>query len=213
METYNITIFRQSRTLFGLFTIPIVLIGSLLAGVEFKITTIPIVICVLYIYMMYYLVIGHLTIIFDDNELSFTWRKKLFFNYKPINPIRIDDIRVIVLDDGKFLRKIKTSKEIIFINNSKIGSRESNRFIYALRNYIKTRDVEIIDSWDDFERSGYLTIAYRINSLILISTILIVIFFIIIKGFKSGFLLVLLLFIPQMLLYKQQMKSKLKRRK
>lgn len=208
MQEYNIIIFRQSRILLCLFLLPVILLIAIFIGAEtnsFIISTLFIVISIL---LIYYYVIGNLKITISENELFFEWRKKVIFNYEPIKTIKINDIKVIVLDEESLLRKIKTHDTIIYINNSKIKSEEAEKFINRLKNDVKKNDVKIIDSWDEFAEKGYLRLAYRLNSIILITSIIIIIIFTVLKGFNPVSLSILLLFIPQMILYQKQIKNK-----
>ncbi|RXM41090.1 hypothetical protein BOQ62_02195 [Chryseobacterium sp. CH21] len=152
---------------------------------------------------MYYYIVGSLKITINESELFFEWKKKFMFNYNPIKSIKINDIKTIVLDEERLLRKIKTDDTVIHINNSKIKSEDAEKFISRLKN-----DIKIIDSWDEFAEKGYLRLAYRINSIILIISIIITIIFTMLKGFNPVSLSVLLLFIPQLILYQKQMKDK-----
>ncbi|WP_346984789.1 hypothetical protein [Chryseobacterium sp. POE27] len=135
--------------------------------------------------------------------------KKVFFNYKPIKPIKISEIKTIVVDEDQLIRKIKTDNNIIYINNSKIRSKDAIKFIHILKSNTDKYNFRIIDSWDEFAENGYLKIAYKINSFVLIGSIIVAVIFIILKGFKPALLSILLLFIPQMILYKKQMKNKI----
>ena len=67
--------------------------------------------------------------------------------------------------------------------------------------------------WDEWADKGYIRTAYRINIVILLLATALVTFFIINKGFSTGHLFLLLLFIPQLYLYGQQMKQKINNHK
>lgn len=206
MQEYNITIFRQSRVLFGIFLAPIIFIIAILIGAKLKSFTIPIIFLIVSFSLLYYFVIGHLIITIKENsKIIFEWKRKFIFNYKPIDTLNIGDIKTIVLDDI-FLRKIKTDSNIIYINNSK----DSTKFIKKLKSYTNEYDIKIIDSWDEIAEKGYLRLAYKINSFLIVIAVILIIIITISKGFKPVSLSIILLFIPQMLLYKAQMKNKIK---
>lgn len=210
MQEYRITIFKQSRILIGLFLFPILFMASVFIGAESDSFVIPILFLIPCIFIIYYFTVGNLKIIINgDNELFFEWNKKIIFNYNPIMPVKINDIKVIVLDNGEFLRKIKTNKEVIYINNSKIQSKDAHEFIDRLIKEVKENDTRVIDSWDEFAEKGYLKLAYLLNSIILIISIIVVIIFTILKGFNPASLSILLLFIPQIILYQKQIKNKI----
>jgi len=208
MQEYNIIIFRQSRISLCLFLLPVILLIAIFIGAETNSFIFSVLFIVISILLIYYYVVGNLKITISENELFFEWRKKVIFNYDPIKAIKINDIKVIVLDEESLLRKIKTHDTVIYINNSKIKSEEAEKFINRLKNDINKNDVKIIDSWDEFAEKGYLRLAYRINSIILITSIIIILIFTVLKGFNPVSLSILLLFIPQMILYQKQMKNK-----
>jgi len=210
MQEYNMTVFRQSRVLLSLFLFPVILLMAIFIGAEYNSFIFSVLFLVISFTLIYYYIIGNLKItIKNDIELHFVWKKKFFFNYKPIKPIKIIDIKTIVLDEDQLLRKIKTSNTIIYINNSKISSKDATKFIHILKSKMDKHNFRIIDSWDEFAENGYLKIAYKINSFVLIGCVIIAVIFTILKGFKPALLSILLLFIPQMILYKKQMKNKI----
>jgi len=207
---YNLTVFRQSRILVALFLSPIILIITILIGAEFKSFIIAVLFLVFSFSIMYYFVVGNLKITIEkDIKLNFKWEKKIIFNYNLIKPININEIESIILD-GDFLRKIRTNSNIIYINNSKIKPKDSNEFIKKLKDYSYEYDIRIIDSWEELQEKGYLKIAYTINSIVIIVSILSIIILTYLKGFKPVSLSIILLFIPQMLLYRAQMKDKIR---
>ncbi|MCW1962897.1 hypothetical protein [Chryseobacterium viscerum] len=208
MQEYNITIFRQSRILLCLFLLPVIFLTAIFIGAETNSFVISVLFIIISLLLIYYYIIGRLKITVNENELFFEWRKKIIFNYNPIKSIKINDIKTIVLDEERLLRKIKTHDAVIYINNSKIKSEDVEKFINRLKNDIKKNDIKVIDSWDEFAEKGHLRLAYRINSIVLIISIIIIIIFTVLKGFNPVSLSILLLFIPQMILYQKQMKGK-----
>ncbi|MDC8102988.1 hypothetical protein ACNFU2_20595 [Chryseobacterium sp. PTM-20240506] len=210
MQEYNITIFKQSRILLSLFLTPIFFVIAIFIGAETSSFIIPILCFTLILITMYYFASGNLKIIIKtDNELVFEWKKKFIFNFRSPISIKISDIKTVVLDDDQFLRKIITNVDTIYINNSKIKSKDADKFIDKLKNEVKKYDIRIIDSWDELVEKGYIRLAYIINSFVLLVSIIVVIIFTILKGFNPISFSILLLFIPQMLLYSKQMKSKI----
>ncbi|WP_027375815.1 hypothetical protein [Kaistella palustris] len=213
MQKFELTIFRQSRVLFGLFFTPIALIGLLILGAELNNILIGLIIFAIYLLTIYYFVVGQLTITIDNGQLKFNWTRKLIFNYEDIEPINIADINTIVIDSGQLLRKIVTTDRTIKINNAKVQQKDAPKFIYELGVLTKENNVREIDSWDEWADKGYIKTAYRINTIILVLATVLVTFFIIKKGFNSRHLFLILLFIPQLFLYGQQMKQKIKNNK
>ena len=213
MQKFELTIFRQSRVLFGLFLTPFALIGLIILGAELKSFFIGLLLFTFYLLTIYYFVVGHLTITVDNGQLKFNWAKKLIFNYDNIQPININDIKTIVIDNGQLLRKIVTNDRTIKINNAKVQQKDALKFIYELSVLTKENNVREIDSWDEWADKGYIKTAYRINTVILVLAAGLVTFTILNKGFNSQHLFLVLLFIPQLFLYGQQMKQKIKNKK
>jgi hypothetical protein len=210
MQEYNITVFRQSRILLSLFLAPIIFLVSIFIGAETNSFVFLILFLLISLYLIYYFIVGNLKItIKNEDELFFEWKKKIVFNYKTIKPIKISKIKTIVLDEEKLLRKIKTDDVTIYINNSKINYKQTDEFIDRLKHEIKKYDIRVIDSWDEFSEKGYLKTAYIISSSVLVISIVLAIIFTIIKGFKPALLSILLLFIPQIILYKKQIGNKI----
>ncbi|WP_027375642.1 hypothetical protein [Kaistella palustris] len=210
MQKFELTIFRQSRVLVGLFLSPIALIGLIILGAELNNIFIGLLLFAVYLLTVYYFVVGHLTVSIDDEQLKFRWTRKLIFNYDEIEPLNIIDIKTIVIDSGQLLRKIITADRSIKINNAKVQVKDANKFIYQLSILTKKNDVREIDSWDEWADKGYIKAAYRINTVILVLATILVTTFIIMKGFNSRYLFLFLLFMPQLYLYGQQMKQKIK---
>lgn len=210
MQKFELTIFRQSRVLIGLFLTPFALIGLLILGAELKSILIGLLLFAFYLLTIYYFVVGHLTITIDNGQLKFNWTNKLIFNYDNIEPLNIRDINTIVIDNGQLLRKIITKERTIKINNAKVQQKDALKFIYELGILTKENNVREIDSWDEWDDKGYIKTAYRINTVILVLATILVTFVIFKKGFNSRHLFLVLLFIPQLFLYGQQMKQKIK---
>ncbi|WP_338732028.1 hypothetical protein [Mangrovimonas cancribranchiae] len=215
MKSYELTIFNQSRVITVVFLFPVILLGSLFAGLElmpksyFWIVSIPMFAGLSG--LIYYFAKGDLIVDFDDETLLFNWKKKLIFNYDAIEPIPVKDIKTVVIDQGELLRKIITSDREVKISNGKLLMKDSQKFIAFLRSSISQNGGRVIDSWDVWQEKGYLKWALKINTVIIISIVGIIVAFGVIKGFDkippaSFFMLVFLL--PQILLYQRQMKEK-----
>ena len=211
MERFNLTIFNQKRVLIGLLISPISLFAFILIGAKIGSFIIGIILFFLSLYIVYYYCVGYLTIVINNDDLSFDWKKKKLFNFKNIEPIKISEITAIIIDNGEFIRKIETNKRTIKINSGKIKSEEALKLIQKLSTQISIENFNTIDSWDEWNKKGYLKIAYTINIVLMILATLLVTFFILTKGFHSKYLFVFLILIPQLYIYGQQMKSKLKK--
>ena len=148
MEKYKITIFKQSRILLCLFLLPIFVILIIFISAEINSLLITIPLLSLMICLMYYFSVGNLEIIIENNEeMIFEWKNKFIFNYKQIPLVKISDIQTIVVDRNQFIRKIKTHNRTVFINNSKIQSKDAEKFMLRLKNIAVKYDIKIINSW------------------------------------------------------------------
>ena len=216
-KTFNILIYRQSRVLlsvliFILLLFPILLLPTHIDNSFVQWTTSIIGFIGLIILLRYYSV-GRLFVTYDNRTLKFDWKDKLIFKYSKIPTIEISEIQSVVLDNqGQILRKIITDNSEIVLghgNPNKLFKSDSQEFIRFLTSEIK--DLNIKDSWDEWAEKGYLKWALRINTTILVLGFLIVISFIVVKGFNSRHLLMLIFILPQLIFYQLQMKTKTKK--
>ncbi|UBM61349.1 hypothetical protein LA303_07915 [Candidatus Sulfidibacterium hydrothermale] len=211
MKQFELTIFGQSRILLIVFMFPISLLTAFFIGLEINISILNIIIPILFLglvgFVLYYFTVGHLKVIQKENRLEFEWNKKSLFNYKKIEPIEINQIETLVIDQNQLLKKIITRERVVKINNGKIYKKDSAKFIDFLT---ENSNARVIDSWDVWDEKGWLKPAYRINTIILISFIGIVVIYTILKGFNSRLLLFTPLLISQLFLYQLQMKRKKK---
>ncbi|WP_131725489.1 MULTISPECIES: hypothetical protein [unclassified Chryseobacterium] len=208
--TYKITTFKQSRILRCLFLLPLSVIIALVISAEINSLLIIIPIFAITLFLMYYYSVGKLQIVIENEKiLVFIWSRKNFFNYKKLPSVQIKDIRTIVLDNGEFLKKIRTENQTIYINNSKIDRKNIKKLILKLQEITKNENLKIIDSWDEVAEKGLIKIAYKINLLILLFSTVVIIIFSILKELNPASFAVFLLIIPQIILYHKQMKNKL----
>lgn len=211
MQKFNITIFNQFRVIIGLFLSPIALFLSVFIAIKTDVFILSIGTFILILFGFYYFAVGHLTVIFDAEEIIFEWKKKIIFNHRPPLKIEINTIEKVIIDEGKILRKIITKDSVIPINNVKLNSKENIEFINTIRKICTIYDVKIVNSWDAIQDKGYLSILYKINAVVIIIAIILVIIITILKGFNPKVLSIFFLFIPQMFLYKKQMRNSIKK--
>jgi len=209
MKQFELTIFRQSRVLLIILFFPISLLTALFIGLKINIPILNIITPFLFLglvgFGLYYFAVGHLKVIQKENRLEFEWNKKSLFNYKKIEPIEINQIETLVIDQNQLLKKIITRERVVKINNGKIYKKDSATFIDFLN---KNSNARVIDSWDVWNEKGWLKTAYRINTVVLTSFIGIVVIYTVLKGFNSRLLLFAPLLISQLFLYQLQMKGK-----
>ncbi len=210
LQKFNLTIFRQSRVLSGLFILPFAFIGLLLLGLELGNFIFGLLFFALYLFLYYYFAVGHLSISIPNGQLQFSWTRKIIFNFRDVEPINLYDIKTIVIDNGQFLRKLSTVDKTIYINTTKISPQDNFKFIHFLQGLSKENNIRVINSWREWADKGYLKTAYRINIAVIAIAVVVVSIFVILKGFSSGQLFIFLLFIPQLILHGKQMKLETK---
>jgi len=157
--------------------------------------------------LMFYFTVGQLRITLKNRKLDFQWKRKPILNFKEYNSIGIDEITTIIVEQGIFLRKLKTENSEIELGGIKSKNADSLKLLNLLKS---ETSVKPKDSWDVWKERGWLKIAYQINLLILIIATGIVITFIILKGFDSKLLLFIPLVLSQLFFSHLQMKDKLK---
>jgi hypothetical protein len=211
MKRFELTVFRQSRLYLGIFLSPFSIIGFIILAAKLGSPLIGISLFIIFILTFYYYVVGHLTIIIDNELLQFQWTKKYFFNYKDIVPVKLIDIKTIIIDNGQFLRKIKTNDRTICINNGKLKPKDAPKFINELGFLTKDLNAKTIDSWDVWVELGYLKFAYRLNIVIIITLATIVVTSVILGKANFRYFYMLLVTLPLLFLYGLQMKQKLKK--
>ena len=208
---YKIKVVKQNRILLSILIIAVILPFCILLSAKldlifFKIIF-PLLILASITTLLYYFSFGQIKITVVNTQLNFKWKQKPIFNFKEYNSIRIDEITTIIAEQGVNLRKLKTKDTEIELGGIKSQNADSLKLLKLLKT--KT-SVKPIDSWDAWKEQGRLTIAYRINLLILFIAIGIVITFIILKGFDSKLLLFIPLVLSQLIFSHLLMKSKLK---
>ena len=211
MTEFRIKVIKQNRVLVSILIMAVVLPFCFLMSAKMELTflkiIIPILILAFITILLYYFSFGQMRITLENKQLSFKWNKKPIFNFTEYNSIGIDEIKSIIVEQGIYLRKLKTKDSVIELGGIKSKNTDSLKLLNLLK---KETSVKPKDSWDVWKERGWLIIAYRVNILILIIAIGIVITFIILKGFDSKLLLFIPLVLSQLIFSYLQMKNKLK---
>jgi hypothetical protein len=181
MSTYYLTIFRQSRALIIIFLLPIVVLVLIIIGTHTNLF-ISLLTLIAFCFLAYYFIVGHLKVVIQKETLFFSWTPKLLFNFRNIDPIPLNAIEIIVLDKGRFLRKLKTVERSVLINTTKIQVKDAHKFILRLQQEAKLNGARIIDSWEEWKEKGRINTAYNLTVAVLIIGAIAVIFVAITKG-------------------------------
>lgn len=126
--------------------------------------------------------------------------------------VKYDTIKILIIDNGQFLRKIITRDRTVVINTSKIKPKDASKLIHRLSLIAKKHNIETIDSWDVMAEKGYIKTLYWINNVVMILVGIIVIVFIAMRGFNSRHLPFIFFLFPQLYFMGRQMKQKIDRR-
>jgi hypothetical protein len=214
MQKFQLIIFHQIRILVSgvCFVISFPLLFICLTAIDsigMKIIFIVLILFLL-IGILFYYSVGYLNIVTNENKFSFSWNRKLFFNYREIEKISISEITAIVIDNNESLRKIMIGDKEVDLLTANLFKNDSQKFINYLIELSGDQNIPIIDSFDAWKKKGVLRIAYIINSIVLIISVL----GIIIAGFFNTFSFKSFLFMPlvifQLLFWQQLMKNKMK---
>jgi len=192
---------------------PILLLPSVIENLFFRWVAILFGIMLLLAILAYF-VYGKLMINFYEGKFKFVWEPKLFFKFKNIPDLKIQDIQKVVLDNEEIIRKIIAKDREIILGNGKpktFVKSDSQEFIRFLLE--ECVNVKIVDSWDVWYEKGYLKWALRINTVIILFAVFAFGFLAITKGLKSitpitFFMIIGLL--SQLFIYQKQMKKKKK---
>ena len=213
MKEFNLTIFRETRVYISLGILPIWLIGSIVLAAELNSFIWVIILLITYIFLAYYYFVGHLTVIVENDELQFEWNKKFLFNYKNIEQIKFSEIKAIIIDENKCLRKIITNNKAVSINTGKIFTKDSAKFISYLMSISNEYNIQRLDSWDVVAEKGYLKLFYWISIVVCILAALAIIISIVIGKFSIKSSWLILFMIPQVIVATNQMRQKMKKKK
>ncbi|MFK8038341.1 MAG: hypothetical protein AB8B74_08635 [Crocinitomicaceae bacterium] len=215
MKTFNILILKQSRIILTIFSAPAIIFILIFIGTRFNDLTIAYLVILsglpVMIFLLYYFTKGRLIVTFENQILYFEWEKKYFFNYSSILPLKIIDIKGIVLDENKVLRKIMTNDREIYLGhalpNQYIKS-DSQEFIGLLLS--ENKGLIIKDSWDAWHDKGHLKFMLWVCNIIFVAAYITFFYVLIYKEIKPKYFLLLSFILPQIALYLIQKRVKKK---
>ena len=211
MTEYDIIVIKQRRILLSILIMAVAFPLCLLLSAQLELTFIKILFPILALgiltTLLYYFAFGKINITYADKKLNFKWKKKPIFNFKEYQTITTDEITTIIVEEGIYLRKIKTKNSQVELGGIKSKNEDSLKLLKLLM--IET-NVEPQDSWDVWKERGWLTTFYWINLVVLIIASGIVVTYITLKGFDSKLLLFIPLCLSQLIFGHLQMKSKVK---
>ena len=161
MAQYELNVGRGSRLLIGTIILGISFTGLFIYGLENKIFLIPISIFILLFALIHLLSFAKMNLKFSGDKIEIGWKKRFLFDNKDIEPINIEDIEMIVVDEGKFLRKIITKDRIVEINNGRPVNHEFVHFLGTFIQNILRNNGQVIDTkkyFRDYDNNFYVVI-------------------------------------------------------
>lgn len=159
MQRFELTVIRQTRYFFGILLVSVS--GSLLLFLGANLETpiqkilIPIFLLGVLIAVLYFIIFCKIVLNYSFDKISLEKRKRFMVENKEIEPINVNEIKTLVVDEGKYLRKIITDDRIVEINN--VGSKENEfrLFIHKLSRIVEKNNGRVINSKQYRETKGY----------------------------------------------------------
>ena len=209
-QTFELTITNQKRVLTALLLFPFVIFGVLFISIKLN-PAIGFLSFLLLAFLIYYFVIGKLSISIENDKIYFQWKKKLFFNYNDIQTLNESEIEKAIIDNGQFLRKIVAKDRVINLSTSKIKATDAYLLISYFNQKSKLQNFEVKDSWENINPKR-LKIIYVITWIIIIASLLVVILVSTFKGFKPNMFFIIGI-IPMLFVYLQRIKNAIEKNK
>jgi hypothetical protein len=166
MQRFELTVIRQTRCFFGILLISVSapLLLYLGANLEMPIQKIIIPIFLLggLIAILYFTIFRKIVLNYSFDKISIGKIKRFMFDNKEIEPINVNEINTLVVDEGKYLRKIITDDRIVEINN--VGSKENEfrLFIDKLSRIVEKNNGRVINSKRYRETKGYNDFSFHL---------------------------------------------------
>ena len=91
----------------------------------------------------------------------------MLFERKDIEPVSISDIKTLVIDEERFLRKIITVDRIIEINNGKSKKNDFHLFLKKLILIVEDNNGRVIDSKQYSSEKGHDDLSYHLTIILL----------------------------------------------
>lgn len=171
MTQFELNVGRGSRQLIGVIILGISAVGLFIYGVQNKNFLIPIALFILLIVLIRFFSSAKMNLKFSNDTIEIGWKKRFLFDNKVIEPIYIKDIEMVVVDEGRYLRKIITKDRIVEINNGKPVNHDFERFLETFIESILRNNGQVINQkkyFLEYDNNFYVVIA-SVVSVFLIS--------------------------------------------
>ncbi len=173
MKQYELKVGRGTRLAVGVLIISIYIFGLFLLTVTNHSYAILFVLVIPLFISNILLGTAKMIIKFSNDKIEIDWKKRFLLDKEIIEPINIQDIRILVVDNFKYLRKIITENRIIEINNGKPVEKDFELFVENLIELVETNNGRVINSTQyfvDYYKYFYVAVTLAM-SIILISTL------------------------------------------
>ena len=175
MNEFELLVNRQYRVVIGILVFGVSMPGLLVLARKIDTPNmkilIPLLLLLSLIYLLYKFVSGKLIIRYWNNKLDFKWRRRMLFERKDIEPVSISDIKTLVIDEERFLRKIITVDRIIEINNGKSKKNDFHLFLKKLIEIVEENNGRVIDSKQDSSEKGYDDLSFHLTIMLFAASI------------------------------------------
>jgi len=175
MNEFELLVNRQYRVVIGILAFGVSMPGLLVLARKIDTPNmkilIPLLLLLLLFYLLYKFVSGKLIIKYWNNKLDFEWRRRILFERKDIEPVSISDIKTLVIDEERFLRKIITVDRIIEINNGKSKKNDFHLFLKKLILIVEDNNGRVIDSKQYSSEKGYDDFSFHLTIMLFAASI------------------------------------------
>ncbi|MDD4970613.1 MAG: hypothetical protein PHT07_14400 [Paludibacter sp.] len=178
MNEFELLVHRQYREVIAILVLGFSTPGLVVLGKKINTSNmqvfIPLLLLMFLLILIYYFVFGKLIIRYSKNKLDFEWKKRILFENKDIEPVSISDIKTLVIDDKRFLRKIITNDRIIEINNGKTKKGDYQLFLKKLILNVEDNNGRVIDSKQYSSENGYDDLSFHLTIILFTASIFLI---------------------------------------
>ena len=166
MQRFELNVIRQTRYIFGILLISVSAPLFLYIGANLEMPIqkiiIPIFLFGVLIAVLYFTIFRKIVLNYSFDKIRLEPIKRFMVDNKEIEPINVNEIKTLVVDEGKYLRKIITDDRVVEINN--VGSKENEfrMFIDKLSRIVEKNNGRVINSKQYQETKGYNDFSFHL---------------------------------------------------
>jgi hypothetical protein len=157
MQRFELTVIRRTRFSFGilLIALSVTFLLSFIRELPIQKTMISIVLFGVLIVVLYFAIFRKIILSYSDDKISVVKMKRFMADNMEIESIDMNEIKALVVDEGKYLKKIITVDKIVEIDNVGSIENEFRQFIEKLSRIVEKNNGRVIDSKEYREIKGY----------------------------------------------------------